>query len=137
LALPPGGNGAFTLMDSSGTPVSHTVRAYEQAPLLAFMADAVPSFGYQTYFVKPEGTPSTPVAGADLQIENESIALFVDPDTGAIASLTDKRSGRALGGGLLNQIVFLSEDESKNREGRELWTGPAREAPPRPTRIES
>jgi hypothetical protein len=137
VALPAGGNGTFTLLDTAGAPVPHTVRAYQQAPLLAFMAADVPSFGYQTYFVKPEGTRSAPVAGADLQIENESIALFVDPDTGAIASLTDKRSGRELGGGLLNQIVFLGEDESQNQEGRELWTGPAREAPPRPTRIES
>lgn len=137
VALPPGGNGTFTLVDAAGAPVAHTVRAYQQAPLIAFMAVEVPSFGYRTYFVKPDGTRSTPVVGADLQIENESIALFVDPDTGAIASLTDKRSGRELGGGLLNQIVLLGEDESKNQAGRELWTGPAREAPPRPTRIES
>lgn len=137
LALPQGGNGGFTLIDSDGKPVPHTASSFQQAPLIDFVAGGVPSFGYQTYFVKPEGTRSTPVKGTDLQIENDSLALFVDPDTGAIASLSDKRSGRELKGGLLNQILFLRENESKNQGGRELWTSPGEEALPRPARIES
>lgn len=135
--LPSGGKGGYTLVDSGGTAVPFTVRAYQQAPLLEFVARDVPSFGYKTYFVKAEGTLSTAVKGTDQQIENEFIALFIDPDTGAIASLKDKRSGRELQGGLLNQIIFLSEDEPQNQGGRELWTSPSKEATPRPTRIES
>lgn len=135
--LPTGGKGGYTLIDSEGQAIAHAVRIYQQAPLLEFVAADVPSFGYKTYFLKTEGAPSFPVVGADLQIENDAIALFVDPDTGAIASLNDKRSGRSLQGGLLNQILFLGEDESQNGGGRELWTSPSKVAPPRPTRIES
>jgi hypothetical protein len=135
--LPAGGAGNYTLVDSAGTTIPHVVRTYQRAPLLEFLADSVPSYGYKTYFVKAEGSPSTAVEGADLQIENDSLALFVDPDTGAIASLNDKRSGRELRGGLLNQILLLAEDETKNGEGRELWTGPAPEALPKPSRIAS
>ncbi len=135
--LPAGGSGNFTLLDAAGTTLPHVVEAYQRAPLLAFVAEDVPSFGYKTYFVKQEGSPSKAVEGADLQIENDSLALFVDPDTGAIASLKDKRSGRELRGGLLNQILLLGEDETKNQEGRELWTSPAPEALPKPSRIVS
>jgi hypothetical protein len=135
--LPAGGSGNFTLVDAAGTAIPHVVSLYQRAPLLEFLADSVPPFGYKTFFVKPEGSPSTAVKGTDLQIENDSLALFVDPDTGAIASLNDKRSGRELRGGLLNQILLLGEDETKNQEGRELWTGPAPEALPKPSRITS
>lgn len=138
LSLPAApGDGNYTLVDAKGAPVPFTVRPYQQAPLLEFVASEVPSLGYQTYFIKLGGSPSTAVKGSDLQIENESLALFVDPDTGAIASLNDKRTGTALQGGLLNQILFLSEDETKNDSGRECWTGPAADATPRPASITS
>jgi alpha-mannosidase len=54
-----------------------------------------PSFGYQTYFVRaarqPEGGASA-VKTTATSIENEFIRLTIDPKTGCMTSLFDKRS---------------------------------------------
>ena len=135
--LPQPASQGLTLTDAAGTPVPFARRDYRQLPLVEFVANNVPSLGYQTYFIKAEGERSAPVEGADLQIENDTLALFVDPETGAIATLQDKRTKREISGGLLNQIVFLNEDEARNQGGRELWTGPAGEPPAKPASITS
>jgi alpha-mannosidase len=55
-----------------------------------------PSLGYRTYFVRPvmsaQATPSFLVASADT-LENEFIRVKIDPQTGCMTSLFDKRSG--------------------------------------------
>ena len=55
-----------------------------------------PSFGYRTYFVRPamsaQVVPSTLSASVD-RIENEFIRVKIDPQTGCMTSLFDKRSG--------------------------------------------
>lgn len=135
LLLPGPVQGGIALVDDGGQPVAATLRPYQQSSRLEFMADGVPPFGYRTYFYQPGGAASRAVKGADLQIENESLAVFVDPDSGAIASITDKATGRELRGGLINQLVLLDEDGTRTRAGRELWTTPGDRLPPMPTEI--
>ena len=56
---------------------------------------STPSFGFETYFVRPQGTPpaaSTLKASADT-LENEYLRVRIDPKSGCMTSLFDKRSG--------------------------------------------
>jgi len=67
---------------------------------LAFLAGKVPSVGYDTYYL--EFTPQEAAAAASalridepsLTLENEHVKVRLDPVTGGVASLVDKRSGR-------------------------------------------
>ncbi|MCF6285878.1 MAG: hypothetical protein L3K26_11875, partial [Candidatus Hydrogenedentes bacterium] len=127
----------LTLLDEAGTAVSFIVRPYQGAQRIEFVADALPPFGYATYYVGATGRLPAPVAGADLQIENEYLAIFVDPETGALQSILNKKTGAEVSAGLMNEILFLSEDESENRGGTELWTRPAEEDMPTPATITS
>jgi alpha-mannosidase len=86
------------VVDSNGKPA--------EAQLLSIDADThrahflllsnTPSLGYQTYFVRP-GTSAAPVhsllKATDDTMENEFIRVKIDPQTGCMTSLFDKRSG--------------------------------------------
>ena len=55
-----------------------------------------PSLGYRTYFVRPGmSTPATPtfLRATPDSLENEFIRVKIDPQTGCMTSLFDKRSG--------------------------------------------
>ena len=67
---------------------------------LAFQAAAVPSAGYDTYYLEPATVPQS-AAKTDftydeskLLLENEYLRVRLDPKTGAVASLIHKPSGR-------------------------------------------
>ncbi|GGO25995.1 alpha-mannosidase [Deinococcus humi] len=88
----------FTVTDDSGQPVpaqrvrsEATVTGWRKR--LTWMAE-LPPFGYRTYTVRPEAGPETlQVDASDLHLENAAFRLEIDPQTGGIARLLDKRSG--------------------------------------------
>jgi alpha-mannosidase len=67
---------------------------------LAFVSGNVPSVGYDTYYL--DFTPQAAAAAASalrideprLTLENEHVQVRLDPVSGGVASLIDKRSGR-------------------------------------------
>ncbi len=67
---------------------------------IALPADDIPAMGYRTYAVKAAVEPVQPVGGVTVddtgRIENEFFELRVEPASGAIARLFDKRTGRDL-----------------------------------------
>jgi alpha-mannosidase len=69
-------------------PQTHRARLLIQA--------SVPSVGYATYFVRPAAKSVTPakstITATGTSLENGLIRLRVDPQTGCITSLFDKRS---------------------------------------------
>jgi alpha-mannosidase len=79
--------------DSQGNPVAADV---------AFLADKVPSVGYDTYYL--EFTPGVAQPAATDQrrdehafaLENDHVQVKVSPSHGAIISLIDKRTGRQM-----------------------------------------
>ncbi|HEV2396334.1 MAG TPA: alpha-mannosidase [Candidatus Sulfotelmatobacter sp.] len=84
--------------DSTGKPVDAQLlsmgAATHRAQLL--ILSNTPSLGYQTYFVRAAN--SAPAVHASLKasgdtLENEFIRVKVDPQTGCMTSLFDKRSG--------------------------------------------
>ncbi|UBV44250.1 hypothetical protein LAJ19_13815 (plasmid) [Deinococcus taeanensis] len=89
---------AFTVTDDQGAPVpaqrvrsEATVSGWRKR--LAWTAD-LPPFGYRTYTVLPQAAPdASAVSASDTHLESDTFRLDIDPQTGGVARLTDKRSG--------------------------------------------
>ncbi len=92
----------IAVLDSKGKPAETQLLSLDPATHRAkfLILTKTPSLGYQTYFVRA-ATVAAPVhsmlkASASPQedvLENEFIRLKVDPQTGCMTSLFDKRSG--------------------------------------------
>ncbi|HNR32550.1 MAG TPA: hypothetical protein PKI11_16795, partial [Candidatus Hydrogenedentes bacterium] len=95
--------------------------AAEMSGRARFVARDVPALGYAVYYMTAAGSPA-PSRRKDPQIENEKWLLALDPATGAVRSLVDKRSGKEFAPGLLNHIAALREDPARTDGGRECWT---------------
>jgi alpha-mannosidase len=85
------------IVDHAGKPVPsqllHINKDTHEAAVLAHIS--VPSLGYQTYFLRGSANPpSTPasVKASPTSLENEFVRLTIDPTTGCMTSLFDKRS---------------------------------------------
>ncbi len=67
---------------------------------IAFVAGKVPSVGYDTYYLEFTPAPASAATSAlridepGLTLENEHVKVRLDPTTGGVSSLIDKRSGR-------------------------------------------
>ena len=89
---------SIEVVDSSGKPyVSQLLTIDQDTQRARFLLLAgAPSMGYRTYFVRPlqsaQGSASHAGASADT-LENEFIRVKIDPQTGCMTSLFDKRSG--------------------------------------------
>jgi alpha-mannosidase len=138
----PSGSTSFRLTDSGGTPipsqvVGHKERDGKNYLQLLFIAEEIPSLGYRTYRVIPgEGTSST-VSSLEIsesRIENEFYRVELDPATGCLKSVLDKRNGKEVlekgGQGNLLQVIedfgdsegFLRSADG-NLDTRHKWTG--------------
>jgi alpha-mannosidase len=86
------------VVDSHGKPAETQLLSIDSETHRAkfLLLSATPSLGYQTYFVRASGTApavhSMLKASADT-LENEFIRVKIDPQTGCMTSLFDKRSG--------------------------------------------
>ena len=86
-----------------------------------FIAERVPSLGYRTYrVVRGEGEISypNPFSVEGLKVQNEFFSVEVDPDTGCLRSLLDRRDEReVLGASGRGNTLIAIEDEGDS-EGR-------------------
>lgn len=89
---------------------------------IRFVAGNVPAMGYRTYYFVPEGLTPRPSEQRDAQIENDSLIIRADPNTGDLISIKDKRSGAEYLSGAANQIVLLTEDPARTNGGWDVWT---------------
>ena len=58
-----------------------------------FMAD-VPALGYAVYFLRMGGKEPAARTDGEIALENENLRVEFDTETGAVASILDKRTGR-------------------------------------------
>jgi alpha-mannosidase len=91
------------ILNTTGEPVlTQVVTAADGSKKLLFVARGLPADGYATYRIAA-ASPSKPKAGAlkaaGATIENEFFKVTVDPKTGNISSLIDKRDKREYFGG--------------------------------------
>jgi alpha-mannosidase len=69
---------------------------------VAFVAEKVPSVGYDTYYLEmsaevPASISTTlKIDESNLELENEFLKVKLDPDSGGISSLIDKRTGKEM-----------------------------------------
>jgi alpha-mannosidase len=87
------------VVDSKGKPVESELLSLDAETHRArfLLLARVPAMGYVTYFVSP-ATAAPPAYSADVKatansLENEFVRLKIDPKSGCINSLFDKRSG--------------------------------------------
>ena len=88
------------VMDSAGKPADSELLSIDAETHRArfLLLSQTPSLGYQTYFVRAATTVpavhSMLKASADaMEMENEFLRVKIDPQTGCMTSLFDKRSG--------------------------------------------
>jgi alpha-mannosidase len=123
----PGPVKAVRIIDSAGVEVPHQVLEERSLPgrtelRLLFVAEKMPSFGYRTYRVlaaesNPEFKTSLSVDG--LTLENDFFKLTLNPQTGWIRSLFDKKTGREVLAGEGNVLQAIV-DEPPNMSAWEL-----------------
>jgi alpha-mannosidase len=86
------------VVDSTGRPAESQLLSLDAETHRAhfLLLSKTPAMGYQTYFVRP--APAAPVVHSMLKassdtLENEFLRVKIDPQTGCMTSLFDKRSG--------------------------------------------
>ena len=84
---------------------------------IRFLAKSVPAMGYKVFHLVPVmqgGSASTTLKASGEGMENEFVSLKVDPKTGCITSLLDKRDGRkALAPGACGNLLQTFVDKPK------------------------
>jgi len=118
---------AIRIIDSAGTEVPHQVleersTADRTELRLLFIAEKVPSFGYKTYHVlgAEAGAEFKTSLSVDIStLENEFFKLALNPQTGWIRSLFDKKTGREVLAGEGNVLQAIV-DEPPNMSAWEL-----------------
>ena len=74
----------------SRDPATNTVK-------VRFLARAVPSMGYRVFHIVSAGSPreaETTLKASGLRMENEFVSVEIDPKTGCVTSLVNKKDGR-------------------------------------------
>jgi alpha-mannosidase len=90
---------AIDVVDATNKPVPFQLLANDPGThRVRFLLEAsAPALGYATYFVRPASTraaATSSLKATSTTLENEYLQLKVDPLTGCITSLSDKRSKR-------------------------------------------
>ena len=123
----PGPGKALRLADSAGKETPYQVLEEKPAPggpilRVLFVAEKVPSFGYRTYRVLGAETPAefkTDLLVDGSTLENDFFKVALDPRTGWMHSLFDKRMGREVLAGEANMLQAIV-DEPANMSAWEL-----------------
>ena len=94
--LPEAAN-SVEVVDATGKPVVSQVLFAERGTrrVRLLLKASVPGFGYSTYYVRPIAKPAatqTVLTASNDTLENEFVRLKVDPKTGCMTSLFDKRT---------------------------------------------
>jgi len=93
----PGPADDVEVMDSSGARVASELLSNDGRTNIVrvLIAASVPALGYQTYYVRAARQLSAPtgVKASATALENEFLRVTIDPQTGCVVSLFDKRSG--------------------------------------------
>ena len=88
---------AVEVVDSSGKIVPSHILANDGTThrVRLLLRASVPSLGYRTYYVRPTAKPPaipSEIKAKGESLENDLVSLKVDPQTGCMTSLFDKRS---------------------------------------------
>lgn len=97
-----------------------------QYGLFRFLARNVPADGYTVCFLRPGGTPDTPILDNRPVLENDRVLLEFDPETGDLRRYTDKEAEWTFEAEGIGSVFALNNEAVRTADGAELWTsGPA------------
>jgi alpha-mannosidase len=106
--LPPKTKGIITKTASGVAVPSQIIKSEKDSggdlivAEVAFQAEKVPGVGYDTYYLEftptaaPPATTDLRIDEANLTMENEHLRIKLDPTTGGVSSLFDKKSGHEM-----------------------------------------
>lgn len=83
-----------------------------------FLASDVPAWGYKVYYARPASPPQIGPQPSGLQVENDFFLMEVDPKSGNIKRLYDKRYQREVFASPGDEYKILGEGE----HGMSAWT---------------
>jgi alpha-mannosidase len=112
IELPPGETDSYAVFDAEGTELpSQTIRTGRYRREIIFLARDIPSLGYALYQLR-EGEPtggSHGLKSSPRGLENASFSIKIDPSTGWIESVRDKRTDREVLQGPGNRLQVLED----------------------------
>ncbi len=126
LELPEGDLNNYTVYNSDGKEISsQMVNEDIYKNKIIFIADDVPAYGYKTYYLKQEVKPSSSDNGIvpNNTIENEYFKITVDPDSGWIKSIFDKKNNKEILAGEGNRLQLLEDKPTAWDAWNIGWTG--------------
>jgi alpha-mannosidase len=110
--LPKGNEAEHAVFDDQGKEIpSQAVSTGLYQREIIFIASAVPSLGYKTYQLRKQrpmaqtGTLTT----SQTKLENEFFTISVDPETGWLKSVIDRRNGKEILSGPGNELQLLAD----------------------------
>jgi len=110
--LPEGDSGPHAVFDLEGREVpSQVVVTGKYSRELIFRASDVPSLGYRVYALRGV-TPSrfdSDLAVSESSLENRFFRVKVDPDSGWVRSIVDRRSGREIISSYGNRLQLFDD----------------------------
>ena len=112
VSLPKGDESEYAVFDESNKEIpSQIVRKGEYDRDVLFIARYVPSMGYKTYQLKQHRSmkAATGLIVTPEKLENEFFVVSLDPGTGWVRSITDKRPGREVLKGDGNKLQLLAD----------------------------
>ena len=110
--LAEGDEAEYAVFDSRGKEVTSQIIAIDRLHRqILFVAENVPSIGYETYELRKQA-PTEVKNGLSItasSLENENFRVTINPETGWVSSIVDKRSNKELLAGEGNRLQLLED----------------------------
>jgi len=110
--LPEGDFNDYAVFDLGETEVpSQMAQKEKYVGDLIFIADKVPPMGYKVYELRkqPRKLTTSGLKISPTVVENANFRIGVDPDSGWVKSIVDKRNGKEILGGFGNELQILED----------------------------
>jgi alpha-mannosidase len=111
VSLPKADEADYAVFDGGGKEiVSQIVRSGRYQREVMFIAQQVPSLGYKTYQLRQQKpTRAGTLSVTKDKIENTIFVVSIDPQTGWVKSIVDKRYGKEVLSGQGNELQLLAD----------------------------
>ncbi|MBM4162285.1 MAG: alpha-mannosidase [Ignavibacteria bacterium] len=112
LELPKGDDATYAVFDVEGKEIpSQTIATGRYQREIIFLAEDVPSIGYKTYCLRKQKptVKTTTLSVSQTKLENQFFSVSVDPASGWLKSIVDKRTGREILSGPGNELQLLAD----------------------------
>ncbi len=113
--LPRGDRAEYSVVDARNKSIaSQVVTNNDLDREIIFVSSNIPALGYATYVLKkgPASQSTTDLTVDESQISNENFVVTIDPDSGWVNSIRDKRSSKELLAGKGNELQLLEDRPS-------------------------